>query len=189
MKSLCLTAAFAAILFTGHVTAADQRQRIDASTGIQTWELHTSGVTLSLTQILSDQARAFYINRGFPAAVIEDYATACVFMVVLRNDDAPGVVHFRSADWSVVSEKGTQPPLSTQAWLETFSGQDVPSAALIAFRWAQFPGEHSYQPGGDWNQGMLTTGLSADSVFDLVARWDVAGADYEGVVKDVRCAH
>lgn len=183
----CVFAA-AAFATASDAPAREQHHRVDPATGIGTWELQTAGVAVSLTQILADQARAFYVNRGFPVAAIEDYATACVFMTVLRNDSADGVVHFRSQDWSVVSARGTHPPVATQTWLDSFAGEKLRPAALVAFRWAQFPTEQSYEPGGDWNQGMLTTGLAAGDRFDLVVRWDVAGVQHEGVVKDVVCS-
>ncbi|MCU7931519.1 MAG: hypothetical protein KZQ90_12025 [Candidatus Thiodiazotropha sp. (ex Codakia rugifera)] len=169
-------------------TASAQSKRVDPTTGAVSWETQMHGVTLSLTQILPDQARAFYLNRGLPAVATETYAKACVYMTILRNDAAPGVVHFQLEDWSVVSADQSRPPLSVEAWLKRLEAYDLTQAATIAFRWAQFPPEHAYQPGGDWNQGMLTTGLEADTVFDLVARWDVAGEPYQGVLRSVRCA-
>ncbi len=168
--------------------AAGQAERVDPATGARTWEIQVAGVSLSLTQILPDQARAFYLNRGLPAAAAEDYATACVYMTVLRNDSAPGVVRFAIADWEVVSGEDRRPPLGLAAWLVRLAPHALDEAALIAFRWAQFPPEQAYQPGGDWNQGMLTTGLPPGARFDLVARWTVNGRDYEGVIDDVRCA-
>jgi len=162
--------------------------RVDPDTGIETWEIHQQGVALSLTQILPDQARAFYINRGFAAEAVEDYATSCVYMTVLRNDSAPSSVHFRLAGWSVASDDDTHPPLSVERWLERLATFQPSKSALLAFRWAQFPPEQTYQPGGDWNQGMLTMGLAPGVRFDLIARWDVAREPLEGVVKDVRCA-
>ena len=50
-----------------------------------------------------------------------------------------------------------------------------------------FPPEQSYAP-GEWNQGMLATGLPPGSRFDLIARWTVAGQAYEGRLDDVRCS-
>ena len=170
------------------VAAFAQTHRVDSDTGIETWETRTEGVTLSLTQILPDQARAFYINRGFPAAATERYATSCVFMAVLRNDAAPGVVKFRLDDWDVLVSGERRALISLDAWLESLQAYDLDRAALIAFRWAQFPPEQEYEPGGDWNQGMLTTGLAPDARFDLLARWVVAGKHYEGVLRNVRCA-
>ncbi|PVV17598.1 MAG: hypothetical protein B6D74_17910 [gamma proteobacterium symbiont of Ctena orbiculata] len=169
--------------------AAAQKRTVNPATGAVSWETSVDGVALLLTQILPDQVRAFYLNRGLPAEATEVYATACVYMTVLRNDSAPGVVHFRQADWSVVSGGASRPPLSLEVWFERFEVYELSKSATIAFRWAQFPAEHDYQPGGDWNQGMLTTGLPAGAEFDLVVRWDVAGRSYEGVLKNVQCAN
>jgi hypothetical protein len=167
---------------------AAQSYRQDAATGIETWETQVAGVTLSLTQILPDQSRAFYVNRGFASAAIESFATACVYMTVLRNDSAPGPVHFRLADWRIRSAAGERPLLSTDEWLRRLGAAQPGQGPLIAFRWAQFPTEQTYQPGGDWNQGMLSTGLPPGARFDLLARWDSNGKTYEGVLEHVRCA-
>jgi len=77
--------------------------------------------------------------------------------------------------------------MDTNSWLQRLQQSGVKKPALIAFRWAQFPPEHEYEPNGDWNQGMLAAGLPAGSSFDLVVRWDVAGKPYAGVLKNVQC--
>jgi len=159
---------------------------IDADTGAQTWKAHSHGVALSLTQILPDQARAFYLNRGFSADAAETYATACVFMTVLRNDAAPGTVGFRLADWSLTAAGNARPPRPVDDWLAEWRRRGLSETAVIAFRWAQFPPEQEYEP-GDWNQGMLSAGLPPGSTFDLTARWQVAGKTYEGELSDVHC--
>ena len=175
------------LLASGSACAA-QSHRVDADTGAETWETQSAGVALSITQILPDQVRAFYINRGFPAEAIEAYARSCVYMTVLRNDAAPGVVHFRLADWTVDSEAERRPPVGVDTWMQRLRPLELGKAALIAFRWAQFPPEQAYEPGGDWNQGMLAMGLPAGTEFDLIARWDVDGENYEGMIENARCA-
>jgi len=164
-----------------------QTHTTNSISGAETWQTHTSGVTFSLTQILPDQARAFYVNRGFTLAQAESYATSCIYMTILRNDKAPGVVHFELQNWSIGVNGKTSPPINVENWLDRLKKEGVKKSALIAFRWAQFPPEHEYQPGGDWNQGMMTTGLPAGSQFDVIARWDINGRPYEGVLKNVRC--
>jgi len=181
-------AALLLMLLCASPVVSEQVHRVDPASGAATWEIQVSGVSVSLTQILPDQARAFYVNRGFPPDIIEPYARACVYMTVLRNDAAPGVVHFRLADWEVVSPAGRHPPLSVDSWLERLQPYRLDQPLLIAFRWAQFPPEQAYEPGGDWNQGMLTMGLPAGAQFDLIARWDIDGKAYEGVIKHVDCA-
>ena len=171
----------------GFPVNAAQTQSLDPETGATTWQTHAHGVTLSLTQIKPDPARAFYLNRGFPPHAVERYATACVYMTVLRNDAAPGELSFRLDDWRVQSEGRTQPPISVEAWMEQWRALGLTEAARIAFRWAQFPPEQEYAV-GEWNQGMLTTGLPPGSRFDLIARWTVAGKTFEGKLENVVCA-
>lgn len=166
---------------------AAQSQSSDPDTGAATWETHAHGVTLSLTQILPDQARAFYLNRGFPPEAAERYATACVYMTVLRNDAAPGELSFHLADWTVHSEGQARAPISVEEWASLWRARGLTEAAQIAFRWAQFPPQQEYAV-GEWNQGMLTTGLPPGSRFDLIARWTVAGRTYEGRLENVVCA-
>ena len=177
----------AAFLLASAPAGARQDQRRDPDTGAETWETRAHGATLRLTQILPDQARAFYLNRGFPAEAAERFATACVFMTVLRNDGAPGEVAFRLADWRVVVAGGERPPRQVEEWMAVWQSLGLSEPARIAFRWAQFPPEQEYAP-GEWNQGMLSTGLAPDARFDLVARWSVAGKTYEGKLENVRCA-
>jgi hypothetical protein len=168
------------------LAGAGEPTRLDPDTGAATWELGTQGVTLSLTQLLPDQVQAFYVNRGFDSAAAAAFAGACVYMTVLRNDGVPGDLSFRLADWVIRQGGETRglPPL--EDWLAQWEGRGVGKAALVAFRWAQFPLEQTYAP-GEWNQGMLATGLPSGSRFDLIARWSVAGQTYEGRIDDVRC--
>ncbi|MCW8908224.1 MAG: hypothetical protein OQL28_13305 [Sedimenticola sp.] len=165
-----------------------QAHRVDVVTGAKTWETRSNGVHFSLTQLLPDQLRAFYVNRGFTLQQAEPYATSCVYMAVIRNDDAPGVIHFVSSDWPVSVEGGLHALLPVEGWLERLSAAGVRKSALVAFRWAQFPPEQSYRPGGDWNQGMLSIGLPAGSRFDITATWDIDGETYRAGLKEVQCA-
>lgn len=166
---------------------ADAPNSIDPASGAATWETHAHGVALRLTQILPDQARAFYISRGFSAADAELYATACVYMTVLRNDAAPGALNFRLADWQVSVHGAPHVLRPVDDWLALWQQRGVSESARIAFRWAQFPAEQEYEL-GEWNQGMLALGLPPGEQFDLAARWQVDSKTYEAVLTDVRCA-
>ena len=167
--------------------AAAPDPQTDPASGAATWTTQAHGVTLQLTQILPDQARAFYLARGFAAADAELYATACVFMTVLRNDGAPGEIAFRLDDWRLDLDGARRalPPLDD--WLALWRRRGVPEPARIAFRWAQFPPAQAYAP-GEWNQGMLAMQLPPGRRFSLVARWQADGKTREGVLTDVRCA-
>jgi len=175
------------LLTTSSLAWAEQTITTNPVTGVQTWKNQAYGVSFSMKQLLPDQVRGFFVSRGFSVEQIDSYATSCVYMMILSNDQAPGVVHFVLNKWSVVSESGSRPPMDTNNWLQRLQQSEAKKSALIAFRWAQFPPEHEYEPNGDWNQGMLAAGLPAGSSFDLVVRWDVDGKPYEGVLKNVQC--
>lgn len=165
-----------------------QSTHIDPATGAGTWETHVHGVHFSLTQILPVQAQAFYVNRGFTLQQIEPYASSCVYMTVLRNDKAPGSIHFISNNWSVLVDGKPHTLVSVDQWVLRLTTTSTKKSALVAFRWAQFPPEQEYEPGGDWNQGMLSIGLPPASQFDAIARWDIDGKSYEAKLKGVQCA-
>ncbi|MDD5388584.1 MAG: hypothetical protein PHD37_04520 [Gallionellaceae bacterium] len=188
MTSRLFTLCVAALAtLSGLQATAAQTEKRDPDTGAVTWETRAHGVTLSLTQILPNQARAFYLNRGFPAEAVEPYATACVYMTVLRNDAAPGELSFRLTNWSVQNAGQERPPNAVEDWMMRWRALGLAEAAQIAFRWAQFPPEQEYAV-GEWNQGMLATGLAPGSRFDLTARWTVAGKTFEGKLENVVCA-
>jgi hypothetical protein len=165
---------------------AEDASRVDPETGAVTRSIQTHGVELSLTQLLPDQVRAFYIARGFDLVDAEVFASACVYMTVLRNVSAAGEISFRLADWSLAEDSHEQALPSLDTWLDRWEERGVPSAARLAFRWAQFPPEQSYAR-GEWNQGMLATGLAPGRRFDLIARWTVDGQPYQGRLTDVAC--
>ena len=175
-------------IFALNSAIAEQRYSVDEATGIESWENTVAGVSVSLTQILPDQLRAFYVNRGFDSEIIEPYAKSCVYMTVLRNDSAAGVVRFRLSDWQINTQSGGRPLVSTDTWLKRLQSTNPGNAAMVAFRWAQFPAAHAYEPGGDWNQGMLSIGLNPGAKFDLIVRWEVDGKRYQGELANVRCA-
>ena len=189
MNDIRLIACFlVAMFFYASASAAPQKESVDSVTGAGTWATKNNGVYFSLTQILPEQARAFYVNRGFSVEQINEYAASCVYMTVLRNDSAPDTIHFISNTWEVVVNGEKKSLVSVNDWLSRLHQLAVKKPALIAFRWAQFPPEQEYEPGGDWNQGMLSVGLSPGSTFDVVARWDIQGKEYQTTLTGVHCA-
>lgn len=168
--------------------ATAQTNHTDPVTGAKTWATNAHGVHFSLTQILPEQVNAFYINRGFSLEQIKSYASSCVYMTVLRNDTAPGEIHFISNNWSILVDNKPHKLVPVNQWVKQLSDIGVKKSSLIAFRWAQFPPEQKYQPGGNWNQGMLSVGLPSESIFDAIAIWDISGQKYETKLTGVQCA-
>ena len=187
MKAILQTSLTLFLLIPG-LASSSTRSYVDDTTGAHSWETDAHGVHFSMTQILPDQLYAFYINRGFSQEQIQAYASSCVFMTVLRNDMAPGTIHFIRANWSVESNGKTHALLSIDDWINRFTDNNIGKSSMIAFRWAQFPPEQEYEPGGDWNQGMLSVGLPAETQFNITATWDIKGEAYEATLKGVKCA-
>ena len=173
-------------LLPGLATAASQKYR-RLESGAGAWEIQSSGVTFFLSQIMPLQLKAFYLNRGFSLEQIEPYVQSCVYMTVLRNDAAEGTIHFISNNWLVRVDGQPHPLVPVSEWIDRFKSEGIKNPALVAFRWAQFPPEQSYEPGGDWNQGMLSMGLEPGTEFDVTARWDINGKEFEATLEGVHC--
>jgi hypothetical protein len=166
--------------------AAQPLDQAEPASPTPKWETTAHGVTLSMTQLLPDQVRAFYLNRGFSAEAADSFARACVYMTVLRNDAASGELSYRLADWQLLHEGKPRRIPALEHWLTLWQQRGASAPAQIAFRWAQFPPEQDYAL-GEWNQGMLATGLPADATFQITAQWQVLGKSYRMTLENVRC--
>lgn len=155
---------------------------------VETRESRVSGVYLSLTPVLPDQVRAFYLGRGFDADSAELLATtACVFQTVFRNEAVADGIAFNLAEWRARTARGEQPPKLEREWQREWERRAVPAGARTAFRYALYPTEHRYAV-GDWNMGMTTFALPPGSRFDLKFTWHADGKRHEAVMTGVRCA-
>ncbi len=181
-------AVFILLLTSSQLAYAEQKVSTNAGSGAMTWETKQHGVHFSLTQILPDQGRAFYVNRGFTLKQAQSFATSCVYMTVLRNEDASGTIHFIRNNWKVVSNGKPHQLKPIKSWLGEYEKLGIAKPARVAFRWAQFPPEQEYEPGGDWNQGMLSVGLKPETIFDITAIWDINSKPYEATLSGVQCA-
>lgn len=155
---------------------------------VETRESRVSGVYLSLTPVLPDQVRAFYLGRGFDADSAELLATtACVFQTVFRNESVADGIAFDLAEWRVRTTRGEQPLKLEREWQREWERRGVAQGPRTAFRYALFPTAHRYEV-GDWNMGMTTFALTPGSRFDLRFTWHADGKRHEAVMTDVRCA-
>ncbi|HLD14734.1 MAG TPA: hypothetical protein VJB18_08485 [Burkholderiales bacterium] len=168
-------------------SAAETSYTKNPETGIESWEWRAGGVTLQLGQITPGLAQGFYLARGFDAASADLFAINCAFMAVLRNESAPGKLHFNLADWRVAARQQTRPLKLDTEWQKLWERRGVPAAVRTAFHWAQLPTEHVYET-GDWNMGMLSMGRKPGERFDLRFRWKVNETEQAGVLTNIRCA-
>ncbi len=184
LRSICLLAA----LVCSAATAAGggTRHSVAADTGLSTWEAEAEGVHLRLTQISPEQARAFMLGRGMDRQSVEEFAHACVFMTVVRNEsDAP--IEHDLTGWHYLAQDGTARPMLTKYdWLTRWQPRNFSAPLKLAFEWSQFPVSQTFSP-GDWNQGMTTFALPAGSRFDVLYRWRQNGKLHEGKLQHVQC--
>jgi len=181
LRSLTLLALWGA-------TASAAEPGVDPDTGLRSWQTDQAGIQVRLTQISSDQARAFYLARGFTAAAVERYVAECVFMTVVRNIGNTPIQH-RLADWRyAISGQPPQAIRSKTGWERIWKKLGVNESARIAFTWAQIPATQTFAP-GDWNQGMTTYSVPRDKPFDLKFVWRANGKTHAGLIEDVRCSN
>ena len=57
----------------------------------------------------------------------------------------------------------------------------------VAFRWATFPTQQSFEAGGDYNWGMISFGLPPGSVFDLQLVWRQDNIVKTQWIKQIEC--
>lgn len=168
--------------------AAETRHVTNPETGVQTWELHDQGVGFTLMQITPDQARGFFLARGFDRAAVDYFATHCVFMTIVRNEAVAEAISYNLADW-LFYRKNHQPGKLKLAdeWLKEWRQRKVADASLIAFQWALFPSMQTFET-GDWNQGMTAYAMPLGSTFNLAFKWNVKGVMHESMLENIQCA-
>lgn len=167
-----------AILFTGANAADDD-------TGTRSGR-HGS-VTLTVGALTPQWRTAFYVNRGFAAPVIRPYAAACGFSFALRNEGGTAIATRLDA-WRAVGADGTEIALKLpESWEAEWERAGVAQPARIAFRWAQFQSENTFEP-GDWIMGMATLAAVPQAPFRLLARYRDSGGEHEIVVDQLDCA-
>lgn len=144
-------------------------------------------VTLGVGALSQQWRTAFYVNRGFDAAVIRAYAAACGFSFALRNEGGAAIAT-RLQDWRAVGADGSEVVLNLpERWATEWERAGVAPAARIAFRWAQFQSENVFEP-GDWIMGMATLAAPPQPPFRLIARYRDTGGEHEIIVEGLDCA-
>ncbi len=166
---------------TGAAGAAGVEQHRDADSGLLSWSVEESGLSLQLVQMLADYVAAVYSSRGLPPAVLESIADYCVFGTIVTNTSDTRV-SYRVADWRYLTPDGRRHRIKTKTeWLAEWERMGV------AYRWSILPDEQTFEP-GDWSQGFTTVALPPDSVFTLLYSWRYQDETHEGRIEGLRCA-
>ena len=163
----------------------------DPDTALIGWKLNQGGFELELIQRLPDQTRAFFLARGFSPKVANDIALACVFQGIGRNTLKASEANSISVDlreWQLTSKGKNHSIKQKEQWEAEWSGADVARSSRLAYRWATFPTQQTYEPVGDYNWGMISFNLPPGTRFDVLVRWTLNGKPQQAWVRDVACA-
>ncbi len=159
-------------------------------TGLVSWKLLEPGIDLTLAQRTPDQTRAFFLGRGFSRKVADDIATACVFQTIGKNPasgEGAQPLTIRLKEWRVI-HKGQQRPVKLkEQWAQEWQGSDEKPAARLAFRWATFPTEQTFEPAGDYNWGMISFDLPPGERFDVLLVWHEGEQRKQTLLTGLQC--
>jgi len=165
--------------------------QIDPETKLQSWKLEDNGVELELIQRLPDQSRAFFQGRGFSSQVADDIGKSCILQVIARNnkDKNNGLpITIQLQNWQVKFQDHIQGIKLKETWDADWSLNEVNKAARIAFRWATFPTEQTFDSGGDYNWGMISIGLNPGDHFNMQVNWTEDKKQRNYWINDMICA-
>jgi len=150
-------------------------------------EKTSQGVMFSIKPLPSSGVSTFFVGRGFSENQIKSYANSCVFSTILRNDTAKGSIHFFRKDWVATYKNKEYHIKPTSYWFGIFDKLNVKLPQRIAFELGQIPEEQTYDPIGDWNEGMISFDVPRDVVVDVTVRYDIKGEKHEIKIQNVKC--
>lgn len=148
------------------------------------------GLELELIQRLPEQTLAFFQARGFSREIASDIGNSCVFQTIGKNIYARSTdesISIHLADWQVKADGQLKPVKLKESWDNEWSESQVGSTARVAFRWATFPTEQTFEPFGDYNWGMISFDLPPGTVFDLQIVWKQGMTQKKQWLRSLQC--
>lgn len=169
---------------------AEMVKTTDPQTSLSSWKLTEEGLELELIQRLPEQTLAFFQARGFSPQIAGDISNSCVFQSIGKNtftqsDDQAITIHL--ADWQVKAAGQLKPVKLKESWDNEWLETQVGHAARVAFRWATFPTEQTFEPFGDYNWGMISFALPPGTVFDLQIVWKQGMTQKKQWLRSLQC--
>jgi len=169
---------------------AEVEQTTDSESQLISWKLTKQALSLELIQRLPDQTRAFFQGRGFSSDIANDIANQCVLQTIAKNTShvaAKQSISYDLHDWKIYTKSKTQRIKLKEQWDTEWTKGQVSMASRIAFRWATFPTQQNFDPGGDFNWGMISFGLPPGSVFDLEIIWTQNSQVHSHWIRQIKC--
>ena len=163
---------------------------IQKETGLKGWKLSQGNFQIELIQRSPQQTRSFFLARGFSAKIANEIATQCVFQTIVRNtqlQNKQDSISVSLKDWRLQANGKLPGVKLKEQWDKEWQKTDISTAARVAFRWATFPTEQQFSPGGDFNWGMISFGLKPETRFDLDLYWKQGDTRYNTWIKSLQC--
>jgi hypothetical protein len=190
MNSMKILQLLLTLFVSGTPLAAEVVQSANEDTGLRKWQLQEGSLEIELVQRLPDQTRAFFMARGFSAAIAEEIAVSCIFQTIIRNTsgtDAGGTIGIDQAQWRVLHAGREQGVRLKEPWIASWPEGMVGEASRLAFQWALFPTQQEFLA-DDYNWGMTAFGLPPGAVFDLDLAWQEDGKAHTARIEAIECA-
>ncbi len=175
--------------------SAEVKLATNPNNQLQGWTLTESNLELKVAQILPDQNRAFLMARGFPKEIANDIAKSCVMQTVAKNvadTKNAKAITIKLKDWQIKIDGEQNEKIKgvklKEIWDSEWKSDDIATAARIAFRWATFPTEQTFEPHGDYNWGITSFGLPPSSIFDLNVVWYEGENKKSAWIHNIMCA-
>lgn len=170
--------------------AAQVTRHNETVSGLQGWRIQDAHIEIQLNPLKPEQARAFYLGRGFSEPIAELIAQSCVYQTVIKNisaDNNAKNVSIDLSDWRLVDLRGESALVSKNTWRQKWREMSASKAAITAFSWATYPWQQAFSPVGDSGWGMILFGPIEGESFELTARWRVDGEPQQQKVTHLLC--
>ena len=180
---------FVFLLFSFQSTYAEITKTVLPETRLIEWKLLDENLELKLIQRLPDQTQGFFEARGFSKKITHSIAQSCVFQTITRNTSKTKNqrISVSLKNWLIKINNKTQAIKLKEDWDKQWTDNDVKPASRLAFRWASFPTEQTFEPNGDYNWGMISFGPKPGSQFDLYIEWQSNKQTKNAWIKNITC--
>jgi hypothetical protein len=178
------------VCFYSMVYAAELTRSVDEETNLAGWKITDAGLELELIQRLPDQTQGFFQARGFSKEIASEIASSCVFQTIARNVSAKATddaISISLRDWRVSVAGKIKTIKLKETWDGQWSKEQITIASRLAFRWATFPTQQTFEPGGDYNWGMTSFDLPPGTIFDLHIFWVQGSQQKDLWIKSIQC--
>lgn len=174
------------------LTAAEITRTVNNETKQVAWKITKNNFHLEFIQRSPQQTRSFFQARGFSAKIANDIATQCVLQTIIKNtedENTKDSISVSLKKWRINSSMQIKesPVKLKETWDKEWQEEHISNAARVAFRWATFPTEQTFEPGGDFNWGMISFGPKPATLFDLKVFWKQDDQSHYALIKNMQC--